>query len=118
MHNTARSQETNIHDVIGIRILDPTNRTAADLSLRSLCHLERFVNNFQTGRNKEGRMDGKTGEKERAEGVKVEGERRKVEKKEEATKRYNNFILAAKNFLLSFRHSDSKKSEQRRTVKP
>jgi hypothetical protein len=63
-------------------------------------------------------MDGKTGEKEGAEGVKVEGERRKRRKEERGYKeRYNNFILAAKNFLLFFRHSDCEKSEQLRTVK-
>jgi len=74
MHNTPRTQETNIPDVIGIRILYPTNRAAAD---RTATWRGLLVTSKVVGTRKEG----KTGEKEGEEGVKLEGAGEKEEKR-------------------------------------
>jgi hypothetical protein len=46
LQNTQQMQETNIHALIGIRIRDPSNRAAVDLSLRPHGRWDRHILHF------------------------------------------------------------------------
>jgi hypothetical protein len=46
LHNTQRTQDTNIHALSGIRTCDPSNRASADLCLRPCGHRDRLLHNL------------------------------------------------------------------------